>query len=58
MRLVLGANAIACYGMDEAVLLQAAERVGPTVGELGQPPAGVPEGAHLSWAFRSTDMWT
>ena len=58
IRLVLGANAIACYGMDADVLVRAAARVGPTLGELREPPAGVPDGAHLSWAFRATDTWT
>jgi predicted TIM-barrel fold metal-dependent hydrolase len=58
MRLILGANAIACYGMDAAVLERAADRVGPTVEDLRGLPAAVPEGAHLSWAFRTTDMWT
>lgn len=58
MRLVLGENAMTCYRMDRDVLQQAAARVGPTIDELREPPDAVPEGAHLSWAFRSTDMWT
>jgi hypothetical protein len=58
MRLILGANAAACYGMDTDVLETAAARVGPTVAELREPVGDVPSGAHLSWAFRSTDKWT
>ncbi|MBM3659007.1 MAG: amidohydrolase [Actinobacteria bacterium] len=58
MRLVLGANAMTCYGMDAAVLARAAAAVGPTLAELREAPGEVPPGAHLSWAFRSTDMWT
>jgi len=58
MRLILGENAMACYRMDVAVLEQAAARVGPTLDELRAAPGDVPSGAHLSWAFRSTDKWT
>jgi predicted TIM-barrel fold metal-dependent hydrolase len=58
MRLILGGNAIECYGMDADVLARAAARVGPTADELRAPPAEVPQGAHLSWAFRTTDKWT
>ena len=58
LRSILGGNAVSCYGMDAAVLESAASRVGPTVAELTAPPGPVPSGAHLSWAFRSTDKWT
>jgi predicted TIM-barrel fold metal-dependent hydrolase len=58
VHLVVGQNAIRCYGMDHDVLAAAADRVGPTLAEIRTPPGPVPEGAHLSWAFRETDMWT
>jgi hypothetical protein len=58
MRLILGENAIECYGMDGDVLARAAARVGPTIDELRLPPGEIPNGAHLSWAFRNTDKWT
>ena len=37
-RLLLGLNAIDCYGLDEAGLRQVADRVGPTPEQLGQDP--------------------
>lgn len=58
IRLVLGENAMACYGMDADVLERAAARVGPTFDDVRATPGAVPDGAHLSWAFRATDMWT
>ena len=58
LRLILGVNAVNCYGMDAGVLERAAARVGPTLAELCEPPGEVPSGAHLSWAFRATDKWT
>jgi predicted TIM-barrel fold metal-dependent hydrolase len=58
MRLVLGENAVECYGFDAELLTRAAADVGPTVGELRELPGELPAGAHLSWGFRTTDMWT
>ena len=58
MRLVLGENAISCYGFDTDVLTHAATEVGPTLEELRGPAGDVPHGAHLSWGFRATDKWT
>jgi predicted TIM-barrel fold metal-dependent hydrolase len=58
MRLVLGENAIACYGFDGEQLARAAAGVGPTITELREPAGEAPAGAHLSWGFRSTDKWT
>jgi predicted TIM-barrel fold metal-dependent hydrolase len=58
MRLVLGENAIACYGFDAGLLQRAAEQVGPTIAELREPPGETPADAHLSWGFRATDKWT
>jgi predicted TIM-barrel fold metal-dependent hydrolase len=58
LRLVLGQNAIACYGFDPDLLARAAADVGPTMAELREPLTEVPSGAHLSWGFRSTDKWT
>jgi predicted TIM-barrel fold metal-dependent hydrolase len=58
LRLVLGENAIACYGFDAEQLAQAAGTVGPTVDELRAPAGEVPDGANLSWGFRATDKWT
>jgi hypothetical protein len=37
-RLLLGLNAIDCYGLDEASLRVVADRVGPTPEQLGQSP--------------------
>lgn len=58
LRAIVGQNAIDCYGMELGVLERAAAAVGPTLEELRQPPGSTPDGAHLSWAFRTTDMWT
>jgi predicted TIM-barrel fold metal-dependent hydrolase len=58
LRKIVGGNAISLYGMDEASLERAASHVGPTLEELREPLIERPDGAHLSWAFRSTDMWT
>jgi predicted TIM-barrel fold metal-dependent hydrolase len=58
MRLVLGENAIACYGFDADQLARAAAEVGPTLEELREPAGDLPAGAHLSWGFRETDKWT
>ena len=58
LRLLLGANAVACYGMDADLLQRAADQVGPTVEELREPLDGRPDGSQLSWGFRSTAMWT
>ena len=58
MRLVLGENAISCYGFDADLLTRAAAEVGPTLEELREPAGDIPAGAHLSWGFRATDKWT
>jgi hypothetical protein len=58
LRLVLGENAIACYGFDAHQLIAAAADVGPTLDELRTPAGDTPVGAHLSWGFRETDKWT
>ena len=58
MRLVLGENAIACYGFDAEQLERAASEIGPTIEELRTPAGETPAGAHLSWGFRKTDKWT
>jgi len=44
LRQVLGGNAAALYGFDLERLQPIADRVGPTIGELAVPYAGVPEG--------------
>ncbi len=44
LRRVLGENAAALYGFEIDRLRPIADRVGPTIGELGVPYEGVPEG--------------
>lgn len=46
LRQVLGGNAAALYGFDLDALRPLAAPVGPTVGELAEPYAGIPEGNH------------
>jgi hypothetical protein len=56
LRMMLGGNAIACYGFDEERLRQRAAEIGPTVGEITASPTTVPPtaaGAEYSWAWRS-----
>jgi len=42
---LLAGNAAGVYGFDLEALAEVAARVGPMVGELAEPYAGVPEGA-------------
>jgi predicted TIM-barrel fold metal-dependent hydrolase len=57
LRMMLGGNAIECYGFDANRLRQKAQEVGPTVDEIvDNPLASAPAepGVELSWAFRTT----
>jgi hypothetical protein len=44
LRRLLGGNAADVYGFDLDALAPIAARVGPTVAELNEPYAGIPEG--------------
>jgi predicted TIM-barrel fold metal-dependent hydrolase len=60
IRAMLGGNAIRCYGLDGALLQDAANRIGaPTVAALATPPVGdlVGTGGTGGLAFR-TEAWT
>jgi predicted TIM-barrel fold metal-dependent hydrolase len=58
-RMMLGANAVDCYGFDEGLLRERAAAVGPSVdGIVGNPIEAPPDapGIERSWAFR-TSPW-
>jgi predicted TIM-barrel fold metal-dependent hydrolase len=57
LRMMLGGNAIECYGFDADRLRQKAQEIGPTVDEIVDnplPSAPAEPGVELSWAFRTT----
>ncbi len=59
LRMMVGGNAIACYGFDEERLTKRAADIGPTAEEIIASPTSVPPdapGAEYSWAWRSS-IW-
>jgi len=56
IRLILGENAVRCYGMDQKQLQEVANRIGPTLEDVNRPLETVPEGSDTSWGFRES-VW-
>jgi predicted TIM-barrel fold metal-dependent hydrolase len=57
---MLGKNAIQAFGFDEAKLQGIADRIGPTVNALAEPPAAPlpsPESGYYGHAFREGTSW-
>jgi predicted TIM-barrel fold metal-dependent hydrolase len=53
VRAILGESAVKAVGLDHARLSDISRRIGPRFAQLQTPVAPVPEGAELSFGFRS-----
>jgi predicted TIM-barrel fold metal-dependent hydrolase len=56
LQLMVGGNAARCYGLDIASLRPVADRIGPTIEELGVPLHDIP--SPYNWAFRQEGDWS
>ena len=59
IRQMVGANAVACYGLDMAALQSVADSIGPNIDELSSPPdlSALPD-RYRGYGFRSHGSWS
>jgi predicted TIM-barrel fold metal-dependent hydrolase len=57
IRLLIGENCIRAYNLDRTPLAAIAERIGPTIGAVGEAVDHLPEGMYRGLAFRDLGKW-